>query len=340
MTPTIGRIVSLVAVAGLLGAPGCSPHEPLVLPDEVLQQARGIVGGNETRQWDQVGMYIIDGGAGGVCTATLVHPGWLLTAGHCADEAGSDDYFFVGYDADDIGFGDLKAVREAFVHPSYDMSASHPHDLALLELYNEIDYIEPIPVNETEIDQDWIGVWLHFVGFGSDTYYGGPGAGLKRETDLRIFDYTSLEILTYTEGSSTCTGDSGGPAFVDMDGWLYHAGVISGGFPLEQGQDACEGASYEMRVDAEMNFIDNHFDPDDVEPFATPEWGPEEEPDDDDDDDTGIDWENLPEPHIDEDDYEPLGGWDCDTTGSAPRTPTALAALAALVAGLLLRRRS
>ena len=332
-----GRSAPIVALAGLLTAAGCSPHEPFVLPDEVLQEARGIVGGTETREWDQVGMYIIDGGAGGVCTATLVHSNWLLTAGHCAEEAGSDDYFFVGYDADEIGFGDLKSIKEAYVHPSYDMSESHPHDVALLELHGPLSGVDPIPVNETGLTDDWIGVWLHFVGFGSDTYYGGPGAGLKRETDLRIFDYTSLEILTYTEGTSTCTGDSGGPAFVDRDGYLYHAGVISGGFPLEAGQDACEGASYEMRVDAEMNFIDNHFDPDEVEPFETPEWGPEEETDDD--DDTGIDLESLPEPRVDEDDYEPLGGWDCDVSGST-RTPAALAALVLLIAGVLVRRRN
>ncbi len=329
-----------VILAALLATIGCSPHEPLTLPDEVLQQAKGIVGGTETQEWPQVGMYIIDGGSGGVCTATLVHPNWLLTAAHCADEAGNEDYFFVGYDAEEIGFGDLKSIKEAYVHPAYGTSETHPHDIALLELHGPLNGVDPIPVNQTDVDADWIGRWLHFVGFGSDTYYNGPGSGLKRETDIRVYDYTSLEILVYTEGTSTCTGDSGGPAFVDLDGFLYHAGVISGGFPLEAGQDACAGASYEMRVDAEMNFIDNHFDPDEVEPFVTPEWGPE--PEEESDDDTTLDWDNLPAPKVDEDEYEPLGGWDCDTTGRLPadRAPADLAPLLLLAAALLMRRRT
>ncbi len=335
MTSRTGMALLLLAA---IAAAGCSADEPFTLPDEVLEQAKDIVGGNETQGWPQVGMYIIDGGYGGVCTATLVHPEYLLTAAHCAEDASSEDYFFVGYDSEDIGFGDLKGIKEAFVHPAYGTSDYHPHDVAVLQLHGPLSGIDPIPVNQTSLNADWIGRWLHLVGFGSNTAYNGSGAGLKRETDLEIYDYSTLEIMVYTPGTNACTGDSGGPAFVDMDGFLYDAGVISSVYPIQAGHDACEGASLEMRVDAEMNFIDDYFDPDEVDPFETPEWGPgEEEEEEEESDDDVIDFDNLPAPTIDEDEYEGLGGWECSV--DSRRGPALAVSLLLLTAAAIFRRR-
>ena len=91
-----------------------------------------------------------------------------------------------------------------------------------------------------------------------------------------------------------------------------------------------------MRVDAEMNFIDDYFDPADVDPIETPEWGPEEEEEEEEEDDT-IDFENLPAPNIDEEEYEALGGWECSVDGR--RGGSIAPALFLLALATLVRRR-
>ena len=74
---------------------GCVP------PDDVGVDlaSQAIVGGTETDEWPAVGAYLIDGGNSGICTATLVSPDVLLTAGHCADGAGELDAWYNGPNA-------------------------------------------------------------------------------------------------------------------------------------------------------------------------------------------------------------------------------------------------
>jgi len=182
---------------------------------------------------------------------------------------------------------------------------------------------------------------MHFVGYGSNSYYGGPGSGIKRETEAEIFTYASHEIYTYTEGTNTCSGDSGGPAFMDFDGRWYHAGVISAGFALEQGQDSCEGGGLQMRSDAYTSFFDDYFDV-----HAEPdEWYQPPDPEGDDDtteegdDDTGVDFDEIPPPHVDEGDYEAIRGREC-AAYAGPATASLPWALLVVLAALGLRRRN
>jgi len=225
-------------------------------------QHRGIVGGTETDGWPAVGVYMIAGGNGGLCTATLVRPDVLLTAGHCADEHASYELWSNTADVwDDYG-GDWHVATEVHIHPLYEAGeSSYAHDLAVLLLDEPIEDVQYIPVNTEPVDYTWQDLWLHFVGYGSDSYYGGPGSGLKRETDIQIYDYYPETIITYTSGTNTCTGDSGGPAFVERDGNWYVAGVISSGFAWQSGADSCHGGGIQMRVDHELDFLSEFFDP-------------------------------------------------------------------------------
>jgi hypothetical protein len=331
---TTGPIIALL----LLACPGCSVDEPL--PPVVEQWLGGIVGGEETEHWPAVGAYYT---GNGMCTATLVAPDVLLTAAHCVDDPDSaNDMFIMHHDVNQAGWGDTRGIEEAIQHPSYDGSAHHPHDVAVLLLYDPLEGVDFIPINRTSVSPSWEGRMMHFVGYGSNSYYGGPGSGIKRETDAEIFTYASHEVYTYTEGTNTCSGDSGGPAFMDFDGRWYVAGVISAGFALEQGQDSCEGGGVQMRTDAETSFLDDYFDV-----YAEPdEWYqvPDPEGDDDDttegdDDDTAIDFDSIPPPHVDEDEYEAIRGRECAAHAGGAAAP-ATAALLIGLALIALRRRA
>ncbi len=337
--PARARLLpAMLVTALLLTGPSCSPYEPLDLPDDLFASSGyGIIGGMSTADWPAVGAYLIDGGYGGMCTATLVHPEVLLTAAHCTDTSGSDDMFYVGSNVNNATWNDIYTISSAIEHPSYNPNSYHPHDIAVLLLDDPIHSIDIIPVNTTSFDNSWVGKWFHYVGFGSDSHYGGSGSGIKRETDIQVYEYYNYEYIHYTVGTNTCSGDSGGPGMVEIDGDWYVAGVNSSVFS-QSGDPCTNGGGYEMRADAELNFLDDYFDPYETAP---PDDDDDDASDDDDfvgdDDDTMPPIEELPAPHIDEDEYDQPEGCACSSR-RATRSPWAVALVLGL-AGLLWRRR-
>lgn len=288
--------------------------------------SQAIVGGTETDQWPAVGAYLIDGGNSGICTATLVSPDVLLTAGHCADGAGELDAWYNGPSAWGSSSSDWVPVHEAILHPLYEVDGSfYAHDLAVLLLAEPITDYDYIPVNTVDFDHTWTGKSLHYVGYGSDTYYQGPGSGIKRETDIPIIDYYQELIFSYAEGTNTCSGDSGGPALADLDGHLFVAGVLSWGWSYGEGQDHCQdGGNASMRVDHELDFLSEFFDP-----YETPY--PEA-----DDDDTGSELPEDDDSDLDDDG----GGCECRTEArSTSDAPDLLAMMLALASVFVRRRR-
>ncbi len=244
-----------------------------------------IVGGAETTGWPAVGAYLMDGGANGLCTGTLVRPDRVLTAAHCAVGAGPDDLFMIGHDVwNEWAGNEWHTVASAHVHPDYTGDSYNFHDIAVLQLDEPIEDVEYIPVNTEGFDHLWEDRWFHMVGFGSDTHYGGPGAGLKRETDVQMYDYYLEIFFTYTPYTNTCSGDSGGPALVDLDGQWYVAGVNSAVYSGSNPDDACSGGAIEVRVDHELDWLEEYFDP-----YETPYGEPEPEDDDTGDDDAADD---------------------------------------------------
>jgi len=239
-----------------------------------------IVGGTPTEEWPAVGLYLMDGGAHGLCTGTLVQPGFVLTAAHCAVGAGPDDLFMIGHDAWAQFGNQYHTVASAHIHPDYTGDSWNFHDIAVLRLDEPVEDVDWIPVNTTRFDHTWEDRWFHYVGFGSDSYYGGPGSGIKRETDLQLTEYYLEIFMTWTQGTNTCTGDSGGPALVDLDGHWYVAGVNSTVWATSEGADSCAGGATDIRVDHELDFLEEFFDP-----YETPYPDPEPEGDDDDGDD-------------------------------------------------------
>lgn len=252
---------------------GCLSDGSWQPPADLLASSAGIIGGTETQEWEPIGAYYqLDNGV--MCTTTLVAEDVLLLAAHCVEMPSSNQVFFVGYDVDMMNETNSYDITECFKSPS-------GYDTAVCLLAEPLTTVDTLPINLTPFDETWDEMWFHYVGFGVNTGYGGSGAGLKRETDVQMYQWDAWEYIHYTEGTNTCSGDSGGPSLAEFDGHYYIAGVNSS-VGSDTG-DPCSGYGVEMRVDAEIDFLDDYFDPLEYQPN-----------DEDDDDDDATDDNDLP----------------------------------------------
>ena len=180
-----------------------------------------LVGGAWTDDWS--GVLMLDQS----CSATLVHPELLLYAAHCGTE------FEHAIDADGVRFR-IDSCEEV------PMAAFGGTDLAYCWLVEAADMHETVPpVSGCEVDYVRPGALVHLVGYGDN---GRDGFGTKHEGTAMI-DAVADEIAVVDDAVHTCGGDSGGPAFIEVQSGessaFRLAGILSAGASYD-----CEGISY------------------------------------------------------------------------------------------------
>jgi secreted trypsin-like serine protease len=170
-----------------------------------------------------------------LCTASLIWPDILISAGQCADAFASG--IFLGgirLDGSDAVF---HAVSEVLVHPKYRVSAK-PYDILLVKLStaSSAKFVNiPTPANAPE------GTAVTVLGFGL-TSSGGNLPYAARQVSVKVSNFkncqaiygsdvnNSLQFCTSTVGGKgSCKGDAGGPV-LDSNGNLV--GLVSFGAPV------------------------------------------------------------------------------------------------------------
>lgn len=169
------------------------------------------------------------------CSGVLIAPRVVLTAGHCFNRCA--DRVFVGESVD--GEGRIYAVARKFRHPDYSGDPTYRHDVAVLLLDQDVTDVEPRPIVTAE--ELARAQSVRVVGFGHNNTSGNRGFGVRRRVDVPVASrdcdpqqgiparygcHPSLELVAGAVGLNAdgCKGDSGGPAYLQVDGqWMLTA---------------------------------------------------------------------------------------------------------------------
>jgi endonuclease G len=191
------------------------------------------------------------------CTGVLVHPRIVLTAAHCLPNITRVRLnCTTEFDPNGIEI----PVQKVRIHPEY----NRIHDIGVLILPPNDrvpQHAEIATTKELLKARD-----TTLVGFGTTDFAGTIGFGLKRQVSVSIDQHTNIdeaearlgfesdfEFTAGGDGKDTCGGDSGGPAYIVVNGKIKVAALTSRA--LRNASQPCGLGGIYTRIDVHLDFI-------------------------------------------------------------------------------------
>lgn len=248
-------LVAAFSTVAVLSACGQQASNNLLSPET------GIVGGAESVGTEDFAKHVVglyDVKIGAICTASILSESILVTAAHCVDSEPSALRVVFGGDfnssnvvvriVDDYRLSPIWAFRQG--------QEFNTGDIALVKFsgglpagYAPAQFLTDVTKLTDNMNVLLAGYGASFVTQVPDPRTGAlvadhQGAGKLRfvTTTINKVAYSKSEFLTdSSKGKAACHGDSGGPAYVEIDGKQVLTGVTSRS--AGDAQDLCNVAA-------------------------------------------------------------------------------------------------
>jgi secreted trypsin-like serine protease len=224
-----------------------------------------IIGGQTVSAGDIIAattVMVTDGNF--ICTGSIIAQDIVVTAAHCTAAQAENLRIVFSRQMP----SDLTTVTDT-VHDIYGFVANpgwqgeqstgpDQHDIAVIRFKGNLPSGYSVATLLSKSTALTKGETVTLAGYGITDAASQAGAGLLRKVDVQVLKKLgeTEEVLDQSEGAGACHGDSGGPAFVTVNGKLLLWGVTNRGYP-DNAPDDCVHESVYTRITAYTEFVNS-----------------------------------------------------------------------------------